>query len=97
MLDYLINEPKEEKNHNKSYKFPFICCKLFNVEETKIMNYFLKTNKELIKEKNENDKNVDIFEKNGKKNVKKNLNLDIFQYDDDNNNEKNMKMLMIKK
>ena len=90
MLDYIINEPKEEENHNKSYKFPFICCKLFNVEETKIMNYFLKTNKELIKEKNENKKNYEIFEKNGK-NETKHLNLDIFQYDDDNNNEQKYK------
>ena len=89
MLDYIIKEPKVEEDHNKSYKFPFVCSKLFNVEETKIMNYFLKTNKELIKESDENKKNLkneEIFEKTGKneKNPKKDLYFDLFQDDDIN-------------
>lgn len=58
MLDYIIKEPKED-DYNEGHKFPFICSKLFNVEEIKIMNYFFKTNKELINEKNEN-KNIII-------------------------------------
>ena len=58
MLDYIIKEPKED-DYNEGHKFPFICSKLFNVEEIKIMNYFFKTNKELINEKNEN-KNYEL-------------------------------------
>ena len=30
MLDYIIKEPKDEEDHNKGYKFPFVCSKLFN-------------------------------------------------------------------
>ena len=63
MLDYIIKEPKED-DHNKGHKFPFICSKLFNVEEIKIMKYFLKTNKELIKEKNEEKKEEEKDDKN---------------------------------
>ena len=44
MIDYIIKEPKEE-DHNKGHKFPFVCSKLFNVEEIKIMKFFFKTNK----------------------------------------------------
>ena len=58
MLDYIIKEPKEE-DHNKGHKFPFVCSKLFNVEEIKVMKYFFKTNKELENEKDgENDDNI---------------------------------------
>ena len=56
MLDYIIKEPKDEEDHNKGYKFPFVCSKLFNVEESKIMKYFFKTNKELNDEKKDNNK-----------------------------------------
>ena len=66
MIDYIIKEPKEE-DHNKGHKFPFVCSKLFNVEETKIMKYFFKTNKELLNEKDDNDNFI-----------KKNINKDIF-------------------
>ena len=63
MLDYIIKEPKDA-DHNKAYKFPFVVSKLFNVEETNIMKYFFKTNKELKeenKEKNNLDKINDIY------------------------------------
>ena len=80
MLDYIIKEPKEE-DHNKGYKFPFVVSKLFNVEEIKIMKYFFKTNKELIDEKNEEDKKL-------VKNEKTDLYFDIYQ-DDVNIDDKN--------
>ena len=77
MLDYIIKEPKDEEDHNKGYKFPFICSKLFNVEDTKIMKYFFKTNKELNDEKEET-----------KKQDKSDLYFNIYQ-NDDNNDENN--------
>ena len=54
MIDYIIKEPKEE-DHNKGHKFPFVCSKLFNVEEIKIMKFFFKTNKELLNEKDDDN------------------------------------------
>ena len=82
MLDYIIKEPKDEEDHNKGYKFPFVCSKLFNVEETKIMKYFFKTNKELNEEKKENEKKD-----------KTDLYFNFNQYDDNNdeNNTDNIK------
>ena len=64
MIDYIIKEPKED-DHNKGHKFPFICSKLFNVEETKIMKYFFKTNKELANEIN-NQKNDNLTDNKNK-------------------------------
>jgi len=67
MLDYIIKEPKED-DYNKGHKFPFVCSKLFNIEEKKIMNYFHLTNNELSQlqkkeiitsQKNENMKKSD--------------------------------------
>ena len=53
MLDYIIKEPKDD-DYNKGHKFPFVCSKLFNIEEKKIMNYFHLTNSELSQlQKNE--------------------------------------------
>ena len=53
MLDYIIKEPKDD-DYNKGHKFPFVCSKLFNIEEKKIMNYFHLTNNELSQlQKNE--------------------------------------------
>ena len=73
MIDYIIKEPKEE-DHNKGHKFPFVCSKLFNVEEAKIMKYFFKTNKELLNEKDDN-------ENFNKKNINKDVYFDLNQDD----------------
>ena len=73
MLDYIIKEQNDE-DHNKAYKFPFVVSKLFNVEETNIMKYFLKTDKEIINEKEENDKK---FEDN--KNEINNIYFDLYE------------------
>ena len=78
MLDYIIKEPKEE-DQNKGHKFPFICSKLFNVEETKIMKYFFNTNKELFEENKKIEENC---EKNGEKNVFFDDNQDEDKYED---------------
>ena len=81
MLDYIIKEPKEE-DQNKGYKFPFVVSKLFNVEDTNIMKYFFKTNKELIDEKKEKDENMEKKEKTD-------LYFDLYQ-DEDKIDDKNI-------
>ena len=79
MLDYIIKE-QDDEDHNKAYKFPFVVSKLFNVEDTNIMKYFFKTEKEIINEKFENDKK---FEDN--KNEINNIYFDLYQ--DEENKE----------
>ena len=77
MLDYIIKEPKIE-DHNTGHKFPFVCSKLFNIEEKNIMKYFFKTNKELSQEKMlENNLSQNKEEKN------KEINMNIDNNEDD--------------
>ena len=77
MLDYIIKEPKIE-DHNTGHKFPFVCSKLFNIEEKNIMKYFFKTNKELSQEKIlENNLSQNKEEKN------KEINMNIDNNEDD--------------
>jgi len=80
MLDYIIKEPKED-DYNKGHKFPFVCYKLFNIEEKNIMNFFHMTNKELIEEKNK-QLNLSQKNKNNKENIY-NQNMNIDNDDDD--------------
>ena len=51
MIDYIIKEQIS----------PMICSQIFNVEESNIMQYFLKTNFELASEKNEEENNINII------------------------------------
>ena len=77
MLDYIIKEPKND-DHNTGHKFPFVCSKLFNIEEKNIMKYFFKTNKELSQEKIlENNLSQNKEEKN------KEINMNIDNNEDD--------------
>ena len=78
MIDYITKEPLED-DQLKGHKFPFVCSQLFNVEETKIMNFFLKTNKELESINKAEMTNKDI---NSSKDM-----VDI--YKDKNSNDKN--------
>ena len=48
MLDYIIKEPPPDCDISRGYKFPFICSQIFNIENIKILDFFLKTNEELI-------------------------------------------------
>ena len=68
MLDYIIKEPKDD-DHNKGHKFPFLCSKIFDIEEKNMMNYFHMTNKELIENKNMNQRNSEIS-------IEENMNID---------------------
>ena len=67
MLDYIIKEPKFD-DQLKGHKFPFICSKLFNIEEKNMMNYFHLTNKELIQLKKEPNASQNNLEKSNEKN-----------------------------
>ena len=51
MIDYIIKEPPTDADHNKGYKFPWVCSQIFNIGDINIMKYFLKTNKELEEDK----------------------------------------------
>jgi hypothetical protein len=90
MLDYIIKEPKED-DHNKGHKFPYICSKLFNVEEKDVMKYFFKTNKELLdeKEKQDEENNDNNNFKHNNNNIDTNLFFDLNQDEDNVNMEDN--------
>ena len=86
MIDYIIKEPPNDSDHDKGYKFPWICSQIFNIGESNIMKYFLKTNKELeeeekIIEEEEKEKNS---EQNNSNKEKKN--------NQENKNNKNKKL-----
>ena len=78
VLDYIIKEPKED-DHNKGHKFPFLCSRLLNVEEENIMNFFLKTNKELKEERKKKEEN--------EKRLNESLNMDKFEEKNEDNND----------
>ena len=68
MLDYIIKEPKSD-DQLKGHKFPFICSKLFNIEEKNMMNYFHLTNKELSQLQKESSASQNNFEKSNEHNI----------------------------
>ena len=85
MIDYIIKEPPNDASQDKGYKFPWICSQIFNLGDSNIMKYFLKTNKELEEDKKkeeerENNKNEQSSENSktdddkNKKNKKININ-----------------------
>ena len=57
MIDYIIKEPPDDTNFEKGHKYPWICCQLFNIENSEILKYFYKTNKELDSEEAEGNEN----------------------------------------
>ena len=58
MIDYIIKEPKDD-DYNKGHKFPFVCSKLFNIEEKKNDNNVL--NKKIIELKTKSRKgNIEL-------------------------------------
>ena len=67
MIDYIIKEPPNDATHDKGYKFPWICSQIFNLGDSNIMKYFLKTNKELEDERRkESEKKIRKKKKNQK-------------------------------
>ena len=73
MIDYIIKEPPNDDNHDIGHKFPWVCSQLFNIGDSNIMKYFLKTNQELEeeeKEENKNDNNNNDIENKNSNNIK---------------------------
>ena len=87
MIDYIIKEPPNDATHDKGYKFPWICSQIFNLGDSNIMKYFLKTNKELEDERRkesekknkEKEEKSKIKEDENKNNKKININEIILQ------------------
>ena len=93
MIDYIIKEPPNDATHDKGYKFPWICSQIFNLGDSNIMKYFLKTNKELEderrkeeekKNKENNEENSKINENDNKSNKNFNFNEIILQKSNEN-------------
>ena len=85
MIDYIIKEPPADSDHNKGYKFPWVCSQIFNLGDINIMKYFLRTNKELEEEAKKKEE-----EKAAKENVKDENSLDekIMEKEEKENDEK---------
>ena len=66
MIDYIIKEPPADSDHDKGYKFPWVCSQILNIGDINIMKYFLKTNKELEEEEKKKEKEETIEEENNK-------------------------------
>ena len=90
MIDYIIKDPPSDANHDKGYKFPWICSQIFNLGDSNIMKYFLKTNKELEdenkkeEENNQNKEGSNDSKINNKNNNKININEIVSQKGRDN-------------
>ena len=91
MIDYIIKEPPNDSNHDKGYKFPWICSQIFNLGDANIMKYFLKTNKELEDEKRKEE------EKINKENEKSEENSKIIEDENKNNKKFNINEIIIQK
>ena len=70
MIDYIIKEPPNDDNHDIGHKFPWVCSQLFNIGDSNIMKYFLKTNQELEDEEKEENKDNNNIEDNNSSNIK---------------------------
>ena len=66
MIDYIIKEPPSDDNYDKGHKFPWVCSQLFNIENSEILKFFYKTNKELEQEENENKMDIEKDNNNKK-------------------------------
>ena len=82
MIDYIIKEPPNDASQDKGYKFPWICSQIFNLGDSNIMKYFLKTNKELEEEKKKEEERENNKNEQSSENSKK----------DDDKNKKNKKI-----
>ena len=68
MIDYIIKEPPEDTTFDRGHKFPWVCSQLFNIENSPILKYFYKTNKELYNEEIDDENKMDIDEDDKNKN-----------------------------
>ena len=82
MIDYIIKEPPNDASQDKGYKFPWICSQIFNLGDSNIMKYFLKTNKELEEDKKKEEERENNKNEQSSENTKT----------DDDKNKKNKKI-----
>ena len=64
VIDYIIIEPPDGSSHDRGYKFPWVCSQLFMIENSPLLKYLYKTNKELNEENKENNSKMDLENKN---------------------------------
>ena len=64
IIDYIIIEPPLDAPHDRGHKFPWVCTQLFTIENSPILKYLYKTNKELNEENKENNDKMDLENNN---------------------------------
>ena len=64
IIDYIIKEPPLDAPHDRGHKFPWVCTQLFTIENSPILKYLYKTNKELKEENKENNDKMDLDNNN---------------------------------
>ena len=62
LIDYIIKMPEVDE-HEKGYKFPFLCSQIFGLEIDKMLNLFFVTNKQLDEENKKKEENQKMEEK----------------------------------
>jgi len=93
LIDYIIKMPEVDE-HEKGYKFPFLCSQIFGLEIDKMLNLFFVTNKQLEEEKKKKEES----QKNEKKNIESinNENLQVIpvqkEVESENKGEPNKKL-----
>ena len=68
IIDYIIIEPPLDAPHDRGHKFPWVCTQLFTIENSPILKYLYKTNKELNEENKENNDKIDLEKNNNTNN-----------------------------
>ena len=87
MIDYIIKEPPNDADHNKGYKFPWICSQIFELGDSNIMKFFLKTNRQL------DDEDSDEEEREKKNDDKSNIKININEITQQLENEDKIELL----
>ena len=62
LIDYIIKMPEVDE-HEKGYKFPFLCSQIFGLEIDKMLNQFFVTNKQIEEENKKKEENQKREEK----------------------------------
>ena len=60
IIYYIIEEPSDDAPHDRGHKYPWVCTQLLTVENSPILKYLYKTNKELSEENKENNDKMDL-------------------------------------
>ena len=60
IIYYIIKEPPTDAPHDRGHKYPWVCTQLLTVENSPILKYLYKTNKELSEENKENNDKMDL-------------------------------------